>query len=238
MHESIIYDRRNKTRDARPNHVSFDKTTRLVDDRHGFSPSTPSNDAWFASDSHYFFGIKYFYIEMSRSNNIGSKAFSTFVSHHPLTFLGLVRYGQVNKRAHAAAKNRLENIREIRRLSNSNLLRFYNARPNKRNEINRNSNLKRRVENTRRLRNIFLPHAIAVENYKRAPSNRTHNNVIRTRNNILRAFHYPLSYEHIRRNIFGIGTPLNILYRTVLGARGEPGISNMPVRHVMEWSPY
>lgn len=132
----------------------------------------------------------------------------------------LAEMSRLAKNYHQLARNLERHPNKLHKLSNGQLLRFYEARPANRTVINRNAVLRGRIELARHLRNVFRRYNVVRKRLSKA---RQYNervqanlNLRRARNNITRMFHIPVGHAlheneisrilgHYRNLIGGLG---------------------------------
>jgi hypothetical protein len=167
-------------------------------------------------------------------NAVRVAALATTARHLGLPVGTLKHLAATEKGISSTAIQRMQNINTLRALSNGNLLRFYNAHPNKRNSINRNANLKRRINSARENYAVFNRHRRALNAYNR--NNRAQNEAAESR---IRLFQY-LGVRNPRNNanrlkaqMYGsTGKTINQLYANILGPTGKPNVPYYSIRHV------
>jgi hypothetical protein len=170
-------------------------------------------------------------------NSLRLAAFAIATRHLVLPIKTLKQLAVTEKGISSAVIQRMQNINTIRALSNGNLLRFYNTHPNKRNTLNRNANLKRRINRARENRTVFNRHRRALNAYNRNPrNNRAQNEAAESR---IRLFQY-LGVRNPRNNanrlkaqMYGsTGKTINQVYANILGPTGKPNVPYYSIRHV------
>jgi hypothetical protein len=170
-------------------------------------------------------------------NAVRIAALQTATRHLGLPAKTLKHLAATEKGISSTVIQRMQNLNTIRALSNGNLLRFYNAHPNKRNTLNRNANLKQRINVARYLRVLFSQHKRALNAYnKNRKSNRLQNAAAESRIYLfgrLGVRNPRNNANKLKTQIYGsTGKTINQLYANILGPTGNPNVPYHTIRHV------
>lgn len=159
-------------------------------------------------------------LKISSVYNMANKVLKIVMSSPHIYGHRLAELSGLSKNYHQLARNLERHPNKLHKLSNGQLLRFYEARPVNRTVINRNAVLRGRIELARHLRNVFRRYNAARK--RRSNARRHHErvqaniNLKRANNNITRMFHIPVGYSlhqqevsrilgHYRNLIGGLG---------------------------------